>query len=76
MSSEISLSWSLATYIANVKCWYDNSMTFHVWQVSGDEPGYPHFYSASGTISGGSQENIRLPGHSDREIAALLDNPH
>jgi hypothetical protein len=63
-------------YMASITCWYDRKMSFHISQVPEGDQGYPLFYRANGTISSGSYEDITLPGFNDREVVALLGNPH
>jgi hypothetical protein len=62
--------------MAEITCWYNRTMEFHISQARQGEDCYPLFYHVCGQISSGSLECITLPGNDDSEVVALLGNPH
>jgi len=61
-------------YVANVTCWYNHTMNFHVSLRSNIAEF--NTYEASGFISNGDYENVGFPGFDDSEVVAILGNPY
>ncbi|MCJ1431076.1 hypothetical protein MMC27_000426 [Xylographa pallens] len=59
-------------FMSNITCWYNYTMDFHVEQDLADNDGYPYMWSATGHLSDGGFEYIRMPGFGDSEVVALL----
>lgn len=62
--------------MANITCWYNRTMDFHVSQPPAYSDGYPLFWYGCGVISSGGFECIRVPGDGDSEVVVMGGDPY